>query len=129
MAKRKSNDAGQADLSLPVACLRCERPCRTGTPDPAARAIRRAAISGFCPNCMITHFLCSIEGFERPIREHGAHILFGGSNPDFDASVKQCIKGILSHTQMREDEIDWIEVVTGWDDPWPKGREPKPGDI
>ena len=53
-----------SDLPMTVPCLRCGRVCRLGTPDPKARAIRQAS-AGFCPNCMITKFLLSIE----PIRD------------------------------------------------------------
>lgn len=78
---------------------------------------------------MVTHFLLSVEALDRTINEHGPEILFGGGNEGFHAALRQCMAGVLSHTQMREDEIDWIEVVSNWGTPWPKGREPKPGYI
>ncbi len=126
-----------------VPCLRCGRLCRPGTPDPKARAIRHAA-AGFCPNCMITKFLLSIEAIKemidgtpsrvgpatqtgvkyRPARPGlGPEILFV---PD-GQPVRDQIAVILKHTQMRADEIDYIEVVGNWGLPWPKGREPQPG--
>ncbi len=125
-----------SDLPMTVPCLRCGRVCRPGTPDPKARAIRQAG-AGFCPNCMITKFLLSIE----PIRDliegtpargdlvkarpgRGPEILFGLEGV---AAKKHAV--VLTHTQMRESEIDWIEVVGNWGLPWPKGREPKPGNF
>lgn len=134
-----------SELPLTVKCLRCDTLCRPGTPDPKARAIRHAS-EGFCPNCMITKFLLSIEpvrdlieGTEskvgpanlekgtiqyRPARAGlGPEILFG---PEGSAVRKQ-IAVILTHTQMRADEIDYIEVVGNWYLPWPEGREPKLG--
>jgi hypothetical protein len=127
----------QDEFKPTVNCLRCGRVCRPGTPDPKGRAIRQAS-AGFCPNCMITKFLLSIE----PIRDliegtpargdlvkarpgRGPEILFG---PEGVAAKKQ-IAVVLTHTQMRESEIDWIEVVGNWGLPWPKGREPKPGNF
>lgn len=115
-----------------VHCLRCQRPCRPGTPDPKARAIRRAT-TGFCPDCAITHFLLSIEpirdtidgtparGDIVPAREgQGPEILLA-------AHVRQGWAPLLAHTQVNPDEIDWIEVVSNWRMPWPKGQEPKVG--
>lgn len=111
-----------------VNCLRCGRACRPGIADPKARAIVKAR-EGFCPNCMITKFLLSIE----PIRDLiegtgkrdglGPEILFcpGG------AAVRKQIGVVLEATQMRASEIDYIEVVGNWGLPWPKGREPKVG--
>ena len=124
-----------------VNCLRCGRACRPGIADPKARAIVQAR-EGFCANCMITKFLLSIEairdliegtpargstypkGFGVPAREGtGPEILFcpGG------AAARKQIAVVLQATQMRADEIDYIEVVGNWGLPWPKGREPKAG--
>jgi hypothetical protein len=36
---------------------------------------------------------------------------------------------LLAHTQVKPEEIDWIEVVGNWYMPWPKGREPKPSEF
>lgn len=110
------------ELSVTVNCLRCGQTCRTGAPDPQARAIRQAS-EGLCPNCMITKFLLSIEpikvliegiparpGFHAAIPPRGPEILLGQAG----APARQQIAAILQHTQMRETEIDWIEVVGNW---------------
>lgn len=108
-------------------CLRCGRTCQTGTPDPAARAIRHSATDGFCPDCMVTKFLLSIEGIAILINgdthhaAKGPEILLG---PEGQAA-RSCVASILTHTQMRESEVDWINVVGNWALPWPKGRGPK----
>ena len=121
----------QDEFKPTVNCLRCGRVCRPGTPDPKARAIRHAS-AGFCPNCMITNFLLSIE----PIRDliegtpaRGPRLAIPGKGPEIlfgpeGVHVKKQVAVILTHTQMRESEIDWIEVVGNWGLPWPKGREP-----
>ena len=121
-------------MSLPktVHCRRCGAKCQTGTPE-KARAIRRSAGEGFCPNCMITFFLLSIE----PIRD----IIEGtpargslvparpGKGPEIllAAHIRQGWAHLLSHTQLRPDEINWVEVVGNWYLPWPKGHEPQRG--
>ena len=111
-----------------VNCLRCGAACRAGTPDPKARAIVQAA-KGFCPNCMITKFLFSIEVLRIQIEGNGKR---HGLGPEifFNAewmnrTFRPVMAGILVHTQMREDSINWIEVVGNWGLPWPKGHEPQ----
>ncbi len=113
-------------------CLRCAKPCQIGTPDPKARALVRSATAGFCPACMITRFLLEIE----PVRDiiegtpnrpgKGPEVLFGGPCLKI---LQPVIAGVLAHTQLREDEIDWVEVVGNWGMPWPKGMGPKIGDV
>lgn len=111
-------------------CLRCNKELQTGTPDPKARAIRVSATTGFCASCMITKFLLSIE----PIRDtiegtprrpgKGPEVLFSG---DFLKTIRPVIAGVLAHTQMPEDQIDWIEVVGNWGMPFPKNQGPQLG--
>lgn len=114
-------------------CLRCGTLCRTGTQDPKKRALRQAK-EGFCPACMVTKFLLSVE----PIR-----CLFEGTagqpaklgpeiflDPHWREKVlRPVMAGVLAHTQLPEDSIDWLAVVSNWAEPWPKGREPQLGDF
>lgn len=126
------------ELPLQTKCLRCQRPCRTGTPDPKARAIRHSSTTGFCPDCMITKFLLSIEAVRNVIEgtpERGELVKSRpGLGPEIflgdyrTKTLKPILDAILAHTQMREDEINWIEVVGNWGMPWPKGRGPQSGD-
>lgn len=116
-----------SELPLPVNCLRCGAKCRTGKPDPKARELVQATKSGHCPNCMITIFLHGIE----PIRE----TIWGtekrpGLGPEIflDAKwrenvLRPVLAGVLAHTQMPEDSIDWIEVVGNWTMPLPNVKE------
>jgi len=39
-----------------VRCLRCGRPCKTGSPDPKAAMLRKST-SGFCLDCAVTDWL------------------------------------------------------------------------
>lgn len=104
-------------------CLRCGTPCRLGTPDPKARAIVRADKAGFCPNCMIDHFFGSIEVLKMIIAKLGPEIFL---NAEWrEKTLRPVMRGLLAHTQMPEDSINWIEVVGNWGMPWPKGHEPK----
>lgn len=121
-----------------IECVRCQRPLRSGTPDPKSRGIQQSATTGFCAACMIAKFLLGIE----PIREliegiparggrpprpgHGPEVLFGGP---YLETIRPVIAGVLAHTQLREDQIDWIEVVGNWGLPWPRGCAPKAGDV
>ena len=109
-------------------CLRCGERCLRGTPDLSKKAIRQAS-DGFCPACMIEKFLRSVE----PIRA-----LFEGTaqrpaqlEPEIfldaawrDRVLRPVLKTVLSHTQLPEDAIDWINVVSHWGMPFPQGREP-----
>lgn len=110
-----------------VRCLRCGEFCRQGTPDPKARAIVHTD-KGFCPNCMITKFLLSIEVLRSQIegtskREGlGPEIFF--NSEWMNTTFRPIMARILAHTQMREASINWIEVVGNWGLPWPKGHEP-----
>lgn len=128
------------ELPLRVECLRCKVPLRRGTPDPKARSIVQSATTGFCPNCMITRFLIgigpirdTIEGTPArggivPAREgKGPEIFLNGEWRE--KVLRPVMRGVLAHTQLPEDSIDWIEVVGNWRMPWPKGREPKEGDV
>lgn len=121
-----------AEVQSTTTCQRCHKPLRAGTPDAKARAIRRAA-KGYCANCVITRFLLQVEPIHALIEGTGKHpgkgpeILLGGDNPQFQACLKGVMRTMLSHTQLREDEIDWIEVVGNWGMAWPAGQEPRPG--
>lgn len=132
MSDQTSNSDGAQDggvfaskdgLGITSNCLRCGTPCRLGTPDPKARAIVRAAKAGFCPNCMIEHFFGSIEVLRTTISKLGPEIFL---NAEWrEKTLRPVMRGLLAHTQMPEDSINWIEVVGNWGMPWPKGHEPK----
>jgi len=110
-------------LGITSNCLRCGTPCRLGTPDPKARAIVRASKAGFCPNCMIEHFFGSIEVLKLTIAKLGPEIFL---NAEWrEKTLRPVMRGLLAHTQMPEDSINWIEVVGNWGMTWPKGHEPK----
>lgn len=115
------------ELPLRVECLRCNVPLRRGTPDPKARAIVQSATTGFCPNCMITRFLLGIGPIREIIKNKGPEIFLNGEW--CEKVLRPVMRGVLAHTQLPEDSIDWIEVVGNWGMPWPKGREPKDGDV
>lgn len=114
------------DLPLTTACLRCGTECRIGTPDPNARAIVQATKAGYCPNCMITIFLHGIE----PIRDTiNGTARRAGLGPEIflnekwrNSVLRPVIAGVFSHTQMPEDAIDWIEVVSNWGMPLPSSH-------
>ncbi len=109
-------------------CLRCGELCLSGTPDLSKQAIRQSK-EGFCPACMIEKFLRSVE----PIRA-----MFEGTpqkpaslqpeifldQPWREKVLRPVLKGVLAHTQLPEDSISWINVVSHWGMPFPKGREP-----
>lgn len=117
-------------------CLRCQRVCRPGVPDPKARAIRQAKV-GFCPNCVITNFLLCIEPINELINgtpARGPLLAREGLGPEIlftpeGSHVRKQVARVLEFSQMRETQIDWIEVVGNWGLPWPKGLEPKPGNF
>lgn len=110
-------------------CLRCGELCQQGAPDLTKQAIRQAA-EGFCPACMMEKFLRSIE----PIRA-----LFEGTpqrpaqlQPEIfldakwrEGVLRPVMKQVLAHTQLPEDAIDWVNVVSNWGQPFPQGREPQ----
>ena len=121
-------------------CLRCGTPCRRGTPDPKARAIRHSATTGFCPNCMITKFFLSIEVLRDQIEGTPARGDLVKARPGLGPEIflnadwrekvlRPVMRGLLAATQMPEDAINWIEVVSNWGMPWPKGRGPQIGDF
>jgi hypothetical protein len=107
-------------------CLRCGRPCRFGTPDPNARALRHSAMPGLCPNCAVTRFLLDIEPIRETIEGTPAR---GGIVPALPGNGPQILllphvramwRPLLAYTQTRPEEIDWETVVSQWDLPWPK---------
>jgi len=108
-------------MSATTHCLRCGLACRPGTPDPKARAIVQAQ-KGFCPSCMIQKFLLGIE----PIRDLFAR---GQITPHMltndvwrETPLRPVLRGVLAHTQLPEDSIDWHRVVRQWDLPWPAAK-------
>ncbi len=115
-------------MSTTTQCLRCKATCRKGTPDPKARAIV-ASDRGYCSNCMTERFLTSIE----PIR----NLINGttkkkGLGPEIflneewrEKTFRPVMAAVLGHTQMPEDSINWIEVVSNWGMPWPDGKQPE----
>lgn len=116
--------------------MRCNAKCRIGTPDPTKRAIVAATEKGFCSNCMITHFLLGIEAIRDSIEgspaRGGVVPAREGLGPEIflnsqwrEKVLRPILKGVLAHTQMPEDSINWIEVVGNWGLPWPKGKNPE----
>jgi hypothetical protein len=82
---------------------------------------------------MVTWFLLSIEPIHDIIEGNQRH---PGKGPEIflDAGWRESIlrpvmRGVLAHTQMPEDSINWLAVVGNWGLPWPKGKQPKPGAI
>lgn len=117
------------ELPMTTNCLRCDRVCRTGTPDPKARAIVAAAERGMCSSCMVQWLLLSV-GPVRSMFETGTLMPEIFLNDEWrETTLRPLMAGLLSHTQMREDSIHWLDVVMNWNDPWPKGREPKEGAV
>ena len=124
-----------------TACLRCGVPCRTGTPDSEARAIRESNTVGFCSNCVVTNFLLSVESIAELINGHprrGSHagglIVPGraGLGPEIflnrawrERAFGPQMQAICRYTQLDAKRINWIEVVGNWGLPWPKGHKPQ----
>ena len=119
-------------------CLRCGVLCRTGAPDPKARALVAATATGLCPNCMITRFLLSIEPIRDTIEGHAAR---GGIVPALEGKgpeiflnaewrekvLRPVLRGVLSMTQLPEDSINWIAVAGNWGLPFPRKHAPVEG--
>lgn len=110
-------------------CLRCQAPCQTGNPDPAKRAIRVADKAGLCANCMITQFLLSVTPIRAIIEGTPRH---PGKGPEIFLNaewtqdvLRPVMKGLLDHTQMPENAIDWTKVVENWKLPFPNKHQPK----
>ena len=109
-------------------CLRCGSLCHSGTPDPNARAIVQAA-RGYCANCMIEKFLTDIEIIRELINgtpARGGNPARTGLGPEIflnatwrENVLRPLMATVLSHTQMPEDAINWIEVVSNWGTPYP----------
>lgn len=109
-------------------CLRCGQVCRQGTPDPTKKAIHQAT-EGFCPDCMVEKFLLSVEpirsmfqGTEQRPARIGPEIFLDQTRRE--NLILPVLGRVLSHTQLPVDSINWINVVSNWGMPWPKGREP-----
>ena len=84
-------------------CLRCGKLCRRGTPDMSKQAIRQA------------------HGGEVPAQLQPEIFL---DSKWRESVLRPVMKTMLAHTQLPEDAIDWINVVSNWGMPFPKGREP-----
>lgn len=134
----------QMSESTTTECLRCQRKLRKGgTPDPNARAIRVSATTGFCPDCMITHFLLGIEPLRDTIcgtpprgclHEGVMRVENGrpGLGPEIfldqkwrEQTLRPVMTALLAHTQLPWEQIDWLEVVMQWSLPFPKSNDPK----
>lgn len=110
-------------------CLRCGALCRTGTPDPTKKAIHVASKEGFCADCMVERFLLSIEpiramfeGTPKRPAMHGPEIFL--DQQWRETTLRPVMKLVLAHTQMPEDAINWLNVVSNWGMAWPAKREP-----
>lgn len=118
---------------MPTNCLRCNRPCRIGIPDPKARMLRESATVGFCPDCAITKVLLSIEPIRGVIEGTPARGSIVPARPGKGPEIlltKHVREGwgpLLAHSQVKPDSINWINVVMNWALPWPKGHAPKVG--
>lgn len=86
---------------------------------------------------MITRFLLGIEGLRNLIEGTPPRGNLVAARPGLgpeifldatwrNQTLRPVMRALLAHTQMPEDAINWIEVVSNWGMPWPKGREPKP---
>lgn len=108
-------------------CLRCGEVCRRGTPDPSKQAIHQAQ-EGFCPACMIEKFLRSVEPIramidgDRGRKPLGPEIFL--DHAWRETVLRPVLAGVLAHTQLPEDSINWLNVVAHWGQPYPPGREP-----
>ena len=113
-------------MSQVVNCIRCGRPCKTDTPDPAKRQIRRTDHAAYCPNCVVTQFLLSVEPIRQTIEGSPARggivpaVPGKGSSVLLLPHIQEKIGRVLEHTQLSLAEIDWPTVVAQWDLPWPK---------
>lgn len=70
----------------------------------------------------------TIEG--TPARGGGAVPARAGLGPEIFLNVewrekvlRPVMRGLLAHTQMPEDCINWLEVVGNWGMPWPQGAD------
>lgn len=43
------------------------------------------------------------------------------------AIVRPVMRGLLSHTQLPEDSIHWLDLVINWNEPWPADHAPEGG--
>jgi hypothetical protein len=107
-------------------CLRCGKPCRTGTPAPESQAIMEAS-KGYCTDCMVTRFLLGIESVRNMVEGTPA------SGRDLVAArrglgpqafrlphIQQAMNTILNWTQLSGTRVDWEQVIEKWNLPWPK---------
>lgn len=106
-----------------TACQRCTRLCRTGTPDPKARAIVHGQ-QGLCPDCMLQRLLASIE----PLNGTGLY----NKLPEYlqnaawrEKTLRPLLAAVLGHTQLTEAEVNYENVARNWHLPWPANRHGK----
>jgi len=95
-------------------CRRCGRPLRPGTPDSKARAIRRCAGKGLCPDCVLTLFLVAIEPIRQTLQVQG------GPEALRLPHIQEQMAAVLKFTQLTPAEIDWERVIANWELPWSK---------
>lgn len=102
------------------ACVRCGNRCRTAkSQNPEARPFKWA-LQGLCADCAVTQFLLSIEILRLGIERYGPEVLM---NPGIqDQFVNVMCSG---KSEMSPDEINWKRVIVNWNEPFPKGYEPK----
>ena len=83
---------------------------------------------------MITRFLLGIEVIRILIEGKPARGNIVAARPGLgpeifldaewrEKALRPVMRGLLAHTQMPEDSINWLEVVANWGMPWPKGHE------
>lgn len=107
-------------------CLRCGEVCRQGAPDSTKQAIVQA-LEGLCPACMIEKFLRSVEPIRALIEGGGVRDPLG---PEIfldhswrENVLRPVLAGVIKHTQMHEDSINWVHVFANWGQPFPSHKK------
>lgn len=104
----------------PTVCVRCDRQCRPAVSQNPYACLFKRALQGLCPDCVVTQLLLSVEISRLVIERHGLKVLL---NPGIqDQFVKIMCSG---KSEMSPDEINWKRVIVNWNEPFPKGYEPK----
>lgn len=98
-------------------CRRCGEKCRRGTPDASKQAIVQAR-EGYCPACVIEKFLRSVEPIRAMIDGDRGREPLGPEiflNETWRTQVLgPVLAGVLVHTQLPPDSINWMHVVANW---------------
>jgi len=103
-------------------CLRCEKLCRPAkSKNPDAKPFRKA-VKGFCPDCVTTHFILSVEPLKDGIKKNGTDTLL---NPMFQKQFEAVLKA--GNSELPIEEINWSRVVDNWAMPWPIRIRPRVG--